>query len=269
MKKKAKASKARKITTDGLRKFNLAAALLMAVQAVVILAIADPNKGLQAVSTNFLGLDKLASTANNEVFVPATRHLFDINIAYIVAAFFFFSAVAHLVVATRQRKYYETGLKEGVNRLRWIEYSLSASTMMIAVALLGGIYDISSLILIFTLTVILSLSGLLMELRYKGLQIPGWVTTKIGLLAGLVPWVVFAVYLWASQVYGSGVPNFVYWIYGSMLVLFSCFALNMYFQFKKKGNWGNYLFVERNYIILGLVTKAVLAWQIFAGALRS
>jgi hypothetical protein len=42
----------------------------------------------------------------------------------------------------------------------------------------------------------------------------------------------------------------------------------MVLQYKKIGPWKNYLFGERAYIILSLVAKSLLAWQVFAGTLR-
>ena len=36
----------------------------------------------------------------------------------------------------------------------------------------------------------------------------------------------------------------------------------------KVGPWKNYLYGERVYIILSLVAKSLLAWQVFAGTLR-
>jgi hypothetical protein len=42
----------------------------------------------------------------------------------------------------------------------------------------------------------------------------------------------------------------------------------MFLQYKKWGPWKNYLYGERVYIILSLVAKTALAWQVFAGTLR-
>ena len=39
-------------------------------------------------------------------------------------------------------------------------------------------------------------------------------------------------------------------------------------MYKKKGKWADYLYGERMYIILSLVAKSLLAWQVFAGTLR-
>jgi hypothetical protein len=42
----------------------------------------------------------------------------------------------------------------------------------------------------------------------------------------------------------------------------------MVLQYKKVGPWKNYLYGELTYIILSLVAKSLLAWQVFAGTLR-
>jgi hypothetical protein len=62
-------------------------------------------------------------------------------------------------------------------------------------------------------------------------------------------------------------PAFVYAIIVSIFVFFNIFALNMFLQYKKAGPWRDYLFGERMYIVLSLVAKTALAWQIFAGTL--
>lgn len=258
-----------KITYGHLRIYNLLAALLLAAQGVLVLILSDPLRGVQPVTTSFLAQDKVSSSiAGSTVYAPASHHLFDINLAYIIAAFFFISALAHLIIATWKRKTYEKDLSRGTNRSRWIEYAFSASTMMLAIALLVGVFDLSSLIMIFALTAVMSLLGLNMELRNQNVARVDWASYSVGLISGLVPWLVLIIYIWNSHVYGSGVPRFVYWIYGSLLVLFASFAVNMYFQYKKLGHWSTYLYGERVYIILSFIAKTALAWQVFAGILR-
>jgi hypothetical protein len=84
-----------------------------------------------------------------------------------------------------------------------------------------------------------------------------------------VPWLVIAGAIMAANIYGSGnIPGFVYGIYVSMFLFFTSFAVNMYLQYKKQGKWASYYYGERGYMVLSLVAKSVLAWQVFAGALR-
>ena len=53
----------------------------------------------------------------------------------------------------------------------------------------------------------------------------------------------------------------------SIFLLFNCFAIVQWKQYKAQGKWANYLQGEKIYIVLSLVAKSALAWQIFAGTL--
>jgi hypothetical protein len=267
--KKTKTVQKGTITYSKLRLYNLIAAGLYLLQGILVLILSDPIKGVQPITSNFLADDKLSSSASgHQVLVSASHHLFDLNIAHVVAAFFFISALAHFIIAMWRRKTYENDLKRGVNRARWIEYSLSASTMMVGIALLTGILDIASLIMIFALTAIMSLLGMAMELRNQDAKSVDWANYLIGVVSGIVPWAVILIYVWSAHVYGGGVPGFVYWICGSLFVLFSSFVISTYLQYKRLGHWSTYLYGERAYIILSFIAKTALAWQVFAGTLR-
>ena len=146
----------KKLTVKHLIKLNLIAACLHAVQAVAVVLLSDPQRGNWTVTGNYLTLSPESRTGA-PVLVPATHDLFTVNLAYLVAAFFVLSSAAHLIVATVYSKRYAKDLKNGLNRVRWIEYSLSASTMMVGIGLLSGIYDLSSLLMMFGLTAIMNL----------------------------------------------------------------------------------------------------------------
>ncbi|MCA9333747.1 heliorhodopsin HeR [Candidatus Saccharibacteria bacterium] len=257
-----------KITYKSLNNWNKTMAALHALQGVLVLVLARDVSF--PISTSYLTLDPLASQANGQpALVDATRNIFDINLAYLVAAFFFMSAIAHILVATVYRSTYEANLKRGLNKARWYEYSISASTMMVAIAILSGVYDFSSLIMIFMLVAIMNGMGLMMEIHNQTTKKTDWTSFIIGIKSGIVPWIVIGLYFWGANTYGSGqIPTFVYWIYGSLFVFFNCFAINMYLQYKKIGKWADYLYGERVYMILSLVAKSALAWQVFFGALR-
>jgi hypothetical protein len=265
----SKSTKKKGITFSQLRKLNFAVAALLLVQAVLVLVFSNSVHGTQPIVTNFSNQDKLASeTAGHSVATSASHHLFDLNIAYLVAAFFLISTIAHLLLATWRRKTYEADINKGINRSRWIESIFSTGVMILAIAILAGVYDIASLLMLFALTAIMSLLGLSMELRNQNEQRVDWANYWIGVGAGLTPWIVLLIYIWSMQAYGNGVPAFIYWIFASLFVLFASFAINMYLQYKKLGHWSTYLYGERTYIILGFIAKTALAWQIFAGTLR-
>jgi len=242
-------------------------AIIHGAQAVAVIVLSRATQF--PVTTNYLTTDPVASSDSDPVLVSATRTLFDVNLAYVVAAFFIMSAIAHLVIATVYRNRYEAGLKQGINKARWIEYGFSASTMMVGIAMLSGVSDISTLVLIFVATMVMNLLGLVMELHNQLTSKTNWTSFIVGSISGIAPWIAVGAYLAGANQYGEGdIPSFVYWIYASIFVFFSSFALNMYLQYKKTGRWADYLYGERVYMILSLVAKSALAWQVFVGALR-
>lgn len=250
-----------KITLKKLVRLNLIAGILHLVQGLVMLFISKSSS--LPITTNYLVFDE-----STQSLVSATRHLFDFPLVYLPVAFVFMSAIAHFIIVTIYRKRYEKDLLVGVNRARWIEYSLSASTMMVAIALLSGMYDASSLLLLFTLTSAMNLMGLVMELWNQKQTKINWLSYWLGCVFGIVPWLAVVIYFVGSSVYGTGIPAFVYWIYVSIFLFFNSFAINMWLQYKKKGKWADYLYGERVYVVLSLIAKGALAWQVWGGTLR-
>lgn len=244
-----------------LNKFNLIMAGLHFVQGVMILVLSKTFS--LPVTGTYLRFDNASQS-----LVPKTDTLFNLSLPLLIVGFLFLSALFHLLIATVYRSRYEAGLKIGINKLRWIEYSLSASTMMVAIAMLVGIYDVLNLIMIFVLVALMNLLGLVMEVHNQTTERTNWVGYWLGCLAGAIPWVGVAFTMWLGAANGSSAPTFVYWIFVSIFLFFNCFAINMVLQYKKVGKWRDYLYGERAYVILSLVAKSLLAWQVFAGTLR-
>ena len=141
--------------------------------------------------------------------------------------------------------------------------------MIVVISMLVGMYDLSSLILIFTLNATMNLFGLMMELHNQTTDKTNWTAFIFGCIAGIVPWIVIAMYfMGAVGQYASSIPTFVYGILLSIFLFFNIFAVNMFLQYKKVGPWRDYLFGERVYIVLSLVAKTLLAWQIWSGTMR-
>ena len=192
--------------------------------------------------------------------------LFNLGFAGAIAAFFALSALAHFMVAGPRWASYQIQLRKGRNPYRWLEYSLSASIMIVLIAMLVGINDIAALLALVGVNASMIGFGWMQE-RYEapgaGLG-PFW----IGCIAGAVPWIAITIYLIGPGASGKHAPpGFVYGIFFSLFVLFNCFAINQWLQYKRVGKWSHYLIGERTYITLSLIAKSLLAWQIFASTL--
>ena len=243
-----------------LVRWNLAVGVLHAVQATVLLLIAT-DVSLPVYSGWIDGPPGAADLILGEP-------LFKLSFAAAVAAFLYLAAIDHLLVASPWvRPWYERNLARQINYARWIEYSLSASLMVVLIAMLAGVWSLTALIALFGVNAAMILFGLLMERGSRPGPDADWLPFWLGSVVGLTPWIVISVQLIRSQAETGSVPGFVFGIFFSLLVLFSLFAVNQWLQYKQVGRWKSYLFGERAYISLSVVAKSALAWQVYAGAL--
>ena len=241
----------------GLRRLNLVVGLLHLLQAGVMLALS--NDLAFPITASLLADDPVATRG-----LPPAQVVFELPIGPTVAVFLLLAAADHLLmVVPGIRRWYEDNLRRGRNLARWMEYAVSASIMLILIATLTGIWNLAALIGLFAANSAMILFGWLQETDHEpgGSMTPFWFGTVIG----LVPWVAIGYYLLA----GDDPPGFVYAIFVSLFVLFSSFGLNQWLQYRQVGRWRDYLYGERAYILLSLVAKSLLAWQIFANVLRS
>ncbi len=245
-----------------LRVFNVAMCLLHLAQAAAMFALS--NDFSVTVTTSFLKWIPATETLST-----TTEDIVSIRLGPLVAVFLLISAIAHFIMASPVGfPWYVRNLMKRINYLRWYEYSLSASLMVVIIAMLSGMFDLPSLILMFVLTATMNLFGLMMELHNQTTEKTNWTAYVFGCVAGIVPWVIIAWYFFGALASATEtIPTFVYYILASLFVLFFSFAVNMILQYKRIGPWKDYLFGERVYMILSLVAKSALAWQVFGGTL--
>ena len=254
-------TKTPEITYRGLRRFNLAMGVLHLVQGILMIVIS--NATTYPIWTNFLKFDRATFS-----LTPDPKPFYDLPFGPAVAIFLLLSAVAHFYLSTIGFKGYVSRLQRKQNPIRFYEYALSSSWMIVLIGMLVGLWDLGGLILIFALNATMNLFGIMMELHNEGKEKVNWTSFIYGCFAGIVPWIVIMIYFVAAVNSGDAKPpDFVYAIIPTIFVFFNIFALNMFLQYKKVGRWADYLFGERVYIVLSLAAKTVLAWLIFAGTL--
>ena len=241
-----------------LRRWNLGAGVVCAVQATVLLLVAS-DVSLPVYLSWIDGPPGAATPVTGEP-------LFELSFAAATAAFLYLAAIDHLLVGGPLRGWYEGNLSRSVNYARWIEYSVSASLMIVLIAMLAGIWQLTALVALFGVNAAMILFGLLMERTQRPGPEADWTPFLFGALVGSVPWIAIALQL--MRAYDkTEVPGFVAAIFFSLLVLFALFAVNQALQYRRVGRWRDYLYGERVYIVLSLTAKSALAWQVYAGAL--
>ncbi|MBA3348606.1 MAG: heliorhodopsin HeR [Actinobacteria bacterium] len=243
-----------RVTAGRLRAANALLALLHAGQAAVILALSN-GFGLPVTITFLEGPPGTDGT---------TDTLFDLPVGPAIAAFLALAALDHgLMAAPRVNAWYERNLRRGINPARWWEYSLSASLMIVLIAMLTGLSDAAALLAIFGVNAAMILFGLQMERANPPGSRVDWRPFIYGSLVGAVPWVAITLQIAYAQTETGQVPGFVYGIFASLFFLFFSFALNMALQYGRVGPWRSYRFGEAGYLVLSLAAKSALAWQVF------
>jgi hypothetical protein len=247
------------ITAQSLRKTNVLAGILHLGQMIAVLALSN-DFALPITATYMSG-------PPGSSFAPPVV-LFSTPVGLTVAIFLGLSALAHFIVASPQFfGRYSAGIAAQRNYFRWVEYSISSSVMIVLIAQVTGVAEISSIISIFGVNASMILFGWLQE-KYENPGSGGWLPFIFGCITGLVPWLVLLFYVLSiGGVSDTSAPAFVYGIVFTIFVFFNSFALVQWLQYKRVGKWSDYIRGERTYITLSLIAKSALAWQIFANTL--
>mmetsp|Transcript_39214 Transcript_39214/g.77093 ORF Transcript_39214/g.77093 Transcript_39214/m.77093 type:complete len:277 (+) Transcript_39214:29-859(+) len=253
------------ISDQVLKKYNIGACVLHATQGLLMLiasqAVTSIKDFKKTITRSYLVYNETTRGLD-----PGYSTVGTVEIGVVAAAFLLLSALAHLWVLVFWGTYIND-LKKEVNRARWYEYSLSSSLMIMGIAILFGVYDVGSLILIFFINACMNLFGLLMEqMNPPDRKQVNWTPFLFGCVAGVAPWIVVFIYFFGGNI--AKVPKFVNGILASYFIFFNTFPVNMFLQYAKKGKWVDYRHGEKVYIVLSLFSKSMLAWLVFGGTFQ-
>jgi hypothetical protein len=136
--------------------------------------------------------------------------------------------------------------------------------MVVLIGFYSGLTGIELVLVVVGANVAMIGFGWLQELmnppgRDVTTMLPFW----FGTLVGLAPWAAIGY----NVVAATTVPGFVYGIVLAQALLFFSFGLNQWLQYRRVGRWADYAYGEKAYLVLSLVAKSLLAWQIFGGSL--
>ena len=98
----------------------------------------------------------------------------------VTSGFSWMSAAAHFTVLLFFSKIYIPDLRKGMNRFRWVEYAFSSSLMIGLIAMLFGMYDIISLVLLMSVNATMNFFGLLMETTNVDKKTNSWTPFYFG-----------------------------------------------------------------------------------------
>lgn len=202
---------------------------------------------------------------------------YGIDLGWLVISFhvlsFLFQLIAALTDVVKQPicgYRYSEMIPKSTNPLRFIEYGISASVMLVAIALLNGITDINLVVSIAVLTCACQLCGLVVE--YTKDIVLKWLLHFTGWLQFACAYgIIFSAFFKSieNSPEDAGPPNFVYIIVVALFLLYSSFGFVQlvelcYLSCDKRINPYS---KEVSYVILSLIAKSLLGWMIFSNVL--
>ena len=224
----------------------------------------------------------------------------DISLPWLTASFFFLSALMHGIVAgfnwkqawasdsqerrviTTWQGWYYRWMHECRQPLRWAEYSISASVMLIVIAISSGVAHVYMLILIFCSSFATMTYGHFAEelhgrpqLRYRDSKPQTWAQSNVFLRVypNLLGWVPFGA-VWAvllhsfnSNTGDGGPPTFVYVIVYGQFVAFLTFCVTQLALLVPDNGPAWYYWGEVSYLILSFLSKGFLGVTLFASVI--
>lgn len=259
-------------------------------------------------------LTNLTWQANStDALIPVNEPQDGLYLAHMTMWFFLLSAMAHGLicagnfnqafalndtskrVVTQYTGWYYVWVHECRQPLRWIEYSFSASLMIITIAVASGVAHVYMIAMIFALMWCTMTYGYFTEVLSRPednsndkptqwvirdgnfgvlfVKTPGAAVIQrlFPHLMGYVPYTVIWVVLLHSFFYnvgdGGGPPGFVYVIVIGQLVVFTGFGVTQFLnQFLENGpSW--YFWGEMSYLALSLFSKGFLGLTLIANVL--
>ena len=218
----------------------------------------------------------------------------DLSLWWLVIAFHFLSFVFQAIAMMQwkcsccglpwiRENYVDEVNEQGTNVLRMIEYSISATLMQIAIALVLGIWQRLVIMGIAFLTVVTMLLGLIAEQlnalsksdidanTKRVTKTLAWVAHFTGWLSMGGAWTILGrQFYYTIQSSETTPPVFVYVIVGVIGILYTGFGVIQLVQLCLSGNENSPELnraVENAYTINSLTSKSILGWVIFANAL--
>ena len=158
--------------------------------------------------------------------------------------------------------------RAAINPARWWEYSISASLMVVLIAMLSGVREADGPARPVRRQRIDDPLRPRYGARQRGPRDIDWRPFVYGCLAGAVPWLAIGLQLAVSQTRGPAASPASSSRSSSRSSSSStaspstcgCSTAGV-------GRWADPVFCEKAYLVLSLLAKSALAWQVYAGAL--
>lgn len=220
------------------------------------------------------------------------RHVGSLSPVVLLSAFSLLSFVFQVLPAVTEGTWrtYRLNCESGVQPLRWIEYSLSATLMVMVILVLNGNYDAWIFLSAGALTWATMMFGLMHEyMLWAHLKLSKITGVRFGALentrAHLAGWVTYAAtwmilitqFSWSiqdatdlSRANGFTFPKWIITIIWLQFSMFNAFGINQLAATASQLGWlssWSYLKSEVTYTVLSVAAKQLLVWFLYFGTI--
>jgi hypothetical protein len=276
---------------------NLAAACLHGLNALLMLVFYYTHENEQGSTHQDLcfPINRSYAVWDNATDPPrityATTTLMHLSLHYTIFFFHLLSCLFQVAPVLLCNKRYKEDVKRGTNPWRFVEYSLSASLMLVAIAVISGVTDFNVLLTMSILCAATQFNGLLAEHLFfvsDLARVAKWVHAIGWLTMGGAYGIIFHYYFLSLSMADNGPPVFVHVVVLLIAALYMSFGLVQVLQIWNcrrelrcactqnenartcccfSDNENEKETGELWYVCLSLVAKTILGWMLYANLL--
>lgn len=247
---------------DPLRKYNLVLFIVHLVLAVVFTfyfrRILNSETAVSRINLT-LYQHIFSYDPNSLEFQPGNKEGFKFteqSVANLIVSFFAVTAAFHLFYFLNPNNLYLNAVGNKNNYFRWVEYSISATIMLVIIAILSGVKDVNNYFLMVSSGFGMIWTGQWFETSKKP---SNWVPIIVGfiLLAGAFQVILssFRARLSEAKAAGFNLPT---WLWMTVIILFIFYASFGFIPIAQNAWGGDYRRYEKAYLTLSLASKASL-----------
>ena len=260
-----------KINDLSLSTMNKYAFYLHWFSGLIIAGILFGVTGEISFNTTLYGydIDTISADGKDLTFNYTEKLVLDSTTLKLIIVFIFLiTALFHYFYWKSQ--FYRREVASGKNRIRWVEYAVTASLMIFIYCVISGVKDVYSVFLIVLFNIVLMSFGYFLEMS------DGKNPKLVAIIMGFfILSIIFSFSYY--QFYGNieaaketfDIPDFVYAVVIAMVFWWISFGVVgiLYYKSYLKGE-RNFLRYEKYYIFLSFVSKAFMGYYLTFGLTR-
>jgi hypothetical protein len=244
-----------------LKKLNLIAGIFHLTVFIILSCLWGFQKGeYGGVTTDTWTVQ----SENNKIVTVKNVPTSSSSLLMVILLFVFITSFVHFLMFGL-RKYLETVINNQNNPLRWIEYAVTSSLMLLALLYSVGEKQLDVIILSVVVNAVVMLLGNVIESSKKS-------NRNVSIQLTVCAWILYTV-VWFALIRcavntvrnNEGVPKWVPAIVFSEALTFSSFAVVQALFIANKISFEQ---GEFSYTVLSFVSKAILAFVVFTGVLK-